>query len=289
MFWDYQPYIMGIRPKNVLQTLNSLLSPTKSMVARGNHLRAPLRTPPCTPLHTNPCTSKHPSMHLRAPLLTPPCTPPHTSVHFRAPLCTLPHTPPCTSAHPSMHLCTPLCAPLCTLCTPPCHPSMHLHTSLCTPLHTSMQDSDWLIVPTTSNHIPAFKILINIKILIFFPTTSLKNLRAARIDQLADSNEPAKIKWSCSSFRGSTVFHTNYSQAWLVVISQSFRFQSLLLLCLHMRMFEFVFSRLWSNDLNFSCFWLNSACVLLLHNIMQSTISHRIIFCTPSTRNCTQI
>ena len=29
------------------------------------------------------------------------------------------------------------------------------------------------------------------KILIFFPTKSLKRLRAARIDQLADSNEPA--------------------------------------------------------------------------------------------------
>ena len=29
------------------------------------------------------------------------------------------------------------------------------------------------------------------KILIFFPTKSLKSLRAARIDQLADSNEPA--------------------------------------------------------------------------------------------------
>ena len=37
------------------------------------------------------------------------------------------------------------------------------------------------------------------KILIFFPTKSLKSLRAARIDQLADSNEPA-IKmtlWRC--------------------------------------------------------------------------------------------
>ena len=29
------------------------------------------------------------------------------------------------------------------------------------------------------------------KILIFFPTKSLKSLRAARIDELADSNEPA--------------------------------------------------------------------------------------------------
>ena len=34
--------------------------------------------------------------------------------------------------------------------------------------------------------------LIIIKSLIFFPTTSLKCLRAARIDELADSNESAK-------------------------------------------------------------------------------------------------
>ena len=31
------------------------------------------------------------------------------------------------------------------------------------------------------------------KILIFFPTKSLKSLRAARIDELADSNKPAII------------------------------------------------------------------------------------------------
>ena len=31
------------------------------------------------------------------------------------------------------------------------------------------------------------------KILIFFPTKSLKSLRTARIDELADSNEPAKM------------------------------------------------------------------------------------------------
>ena len=32
------------------------------------------------------------------------------------------------------------------------------------------------------------------KILIFFPPKYLKNPRAARIDELADSNEPAKTK-----------------------------------------------------------------------------------------------
>ena len=31
------------------------------------------------------------------------------------------------------------------------------------------------------------------KILIFSPTKSLKSLRTARIDELADSNEPAKM------------------------------------------------------------------------------------------------
>ena len=36
MFWDYQPHIMGIRPQNMTQTSNSLLSQTKSMVAMGN-------------------------------------------------------------------------------------------------------------------------------------------------------------------------------------------------------------------------------------------------------------
>ena len=48
-------------------------------------------------------------------------------------------------------------------------------------------------VPTTANHITGIDQAHYHKILIFFPTTSLKCLRAARIDQLADSNEPANI------------------------------------------------------------------------------------------------
>ena len=36
-FWDYEPPIMNINPQNMPQTLKSLLSLTKSMVARGNH------------------------------------------------------------------------------------------------------------------------------------------------------------------------------------------------------------------------------------------------------------
>ena len=52
------------------------------------------------------------------------------------------------------------------------------------------------------------------KILIFSPPKSLKRLRAARIDQLADSNEPAKIhlevaytKNELSIFKGIVVLH----------------------------------------------------------------------------------
>ena len=46
-------------------------------------------------------------------------------------------------------------------------------------------------VPTTANHITGIVESNYHKILIFSPPKSLKSLRAARIDQLADSNEPA--------------------------------------------------------------------------------------------------
>ena len=49
-------------------------------------------------------------------------------------------------------------------------------------------------VPTTANHITGIVESNYHKILIFSPPKSLKSLRAARIDQLADSNEPA-ITW----------------------------------------------------------------------------------------------
>ena len=148
MFWDYQPLIMVIRPQNMPQTSNSLLSPTKSMVAMGNAY--PLRVPPPrTPPHT-------PSMY---PLHVPPPRPP--------------------SAYP---LCVPLRVPL---RVPP------LHTPSAYPLH--VPEWIWLVnVPTTANQITGIEKANYHKILIFFPTTSLKSLHAARIDQLADSNEPAK-------------------------------------------------------------------------------------------------
>ena len=64
---------MGIRPQNMPQTLNSLLSPAKFMVARGNHLHAPLPTPlHVPPLHT---LSVYPFC---VPLCVPP---PHTPLH----------------------------------------------------------------------------------------------------------------------------------------------------------------------------------------------------------------
>ena len=72
---------------------------------------------------------------------------------------------------------------------PTCAPPMHTYC-VCTP-HTRLPVFDWLSVPTTTNQITGFWKSHSHKILIFFPTTSLKRLRAARIDQLADSNEPA--------------------------------------------------------------------------------------------------
>ena len=46
-------------------------------------------------------------------------------------------------------------------------------------------------VPTTANQITGIDQAHYNKILIFSPTTSLQCLCAARIDELADSNEPA--------------------------------------------------------------------------------------------------
>ena len=128
------------------------------MVAMGNTY--PLRIPPpCTP-------SAYP---VRIPLRIPPLrTPPHTPSAY--PL----HIPPPRT--PSTY---PLRVP------PPRTPSAY-------PLR--VPEWIWLVnVPTTANQIAGIEKANYHKILIFFPTTSLKSLHAARIDQLADSNEPAKI------------------------------------------------------------------------------------------------
>ena len=60
-------------------------------------------------------------------------------------------------------------------------------------VNTTQHSSDWLIVPTTANQITGIEKPNYHKTLIFFPTTSLKRSHEARIDELADSNEPAII------------------------------------------------------------------------------------------------
>ena len=62
-------------------------------------------------------------------------------------------------------------------------------------VNANQHSSDWLIVPTTANQITGIEKPNYHKTLIFFPTTSLKWSHEARIDELADSNEPAmKLK-----------------------------------------------------------------------------------------------
>ena len=137
---------------------------------------------------------------LHAPSTPPPCTP---SVRPSAPLCTpsaplhAPSAPLCAPLHPLRAPSAPLCAPLRPLHAPP-HPlrtpSASLHAPSVPPLHPYLV-SNWLRffnVPTTANQITGIDQAHYHKILIFSPTTSLKCLRAARIDELADSNEPAK-------------------------------------------------------------------------------------------------
>ena len=60
-------------------------------------------------------------------------------------------------------------------------------------VNANQHSSDWLIVPTTADQITGIEKPNYHKTLIFFPTTSLKWSHEARIDELADSNEPANI------------------------------------------------------------------------------------------------
>ena len=117
---------------------------------------------PYVPLHARMC-------HLCAPYVPPTC-----------PLCT-------TYAPPTYPLCTTYAPPMCPLCTPYTPPTLV---------------SDllrFLNVPTTANQMTGIDQAHYHKILIFFPTTSLKCLCAARIDELADSNEPAKKFYSVNT------------------------------------------------------------------------------------------
>ena len=58
------------------------------------------------------------------------------------------------------------------------------------------------------------------KILIFFPTKSLKSLRAARIDQIADSNEPANM-YNISNNQIKSL-HVNFTN--LLIVTREYNF-----------------------------------------------------------------
>ena len=165
MFWDYQPLIMVIRPQGgCLKLQIPYYHPLNLWLLWAT------RTPSTYPLRVPP--PRNPSAY---PSMYPLCIPP-------------PRTP---SAYP---LCippprTPSCVP------PPRTPSAYpLHVPpLRTPSH--VPEWIWLVnVPTTANQITGIEKANYHKILIFFPTTSLKSLfMHARIDQLADSNEPLQL------------------------------------------------------------------------------------------------
>ena len=157
----------------------------------------PLRTP-YGPPRTITCPQAPPSYPLHAPYAPPTCplhtpyvplcAPTHPYVPPTHPLRT-PYMPPMHPYAPPMRLLRapirPLHAPYVPLCTPTC--------PLCAPTHPQLV-SHWLRfsnVPTTANQITGIDQAHYNKILIFFLATSLKCLRAARIDELADSNEPA--------------------------------------------------------------------------------------------------
>ena len=123
--------------------------------------------------------------------------------------CGDPQRPPAETTLVS-HLPCPLPPNQSVICLAPCHQTTH--GDLWRPpteTHRHLK-FDWSIFPTTFNDIigtdfdwlisPPQPIrsfglnnLINIKSWVFFPTTSLKSLRRTKIDELADSNEPAKI------------------------------------------------------------------------------------------------
>ena len=125
------------------------------------------------------------------------------------------------------HLPCPLPPSQSVICLTPCHQTSQSFalppttTSLCHHIIASLpqifpttgvwiwlvnanqHSSDWLIVPITANQITGIEKPNYHKTLIFFPTTSLKWPHEARIDELADSNEPpisCKIGSSLNSY-----------------------------------------------------------------------------------------
>ena len=139
--------------------------------------------PPMCPLCT-PYTPLHAPMHPYAPPMCPHAPP---MCPLDAPM--LPYMPPlCPYAHPTCPLCAPY-APLCGPYAPLWTPYMPLAGFSLVKIFKCPHHSQ--ITGIDQAHYN--------KILIFFPTTSLKCLRTARINELADSNEPAIILLGLSS------------------------------------------------------------------------------------------
>ena len=159
------------------------------------------------PVHRQIYSSKKSTIHRTHIPTKYPFTPMCPYIPPTHPLCA-PYVPLCT---PYVPLCTPYAPPTCPLCAP------------YVPLHAPYAPQlvpDWLRflnVPTTANQITGIDQAHYHKILIFFPTTSLKCLRAARIDQLADSNETA----NSTNNTHSAVLHNSFTPL-IVHISQKY-------------------------------------------------------------------
>ena len=121
---------MCITPQNMLQTSNSLLSPTKSMVLLG--------ATNSNPSLENCDWSMVPTIANDTSYVYPMCT---RCVPYMHPMCTL-YTP---SVHLTCTICAPYMYPTCNLCVP----YMHL---MCT-LHMLLEKSDWPRIPTKTNDI----------------------------------------------------------------------------------------------------------------------------------------
>ena len=157
---------------SVCTPMHSLADALPSMPLCMHPPHAPLHVPQHMPLHMHPpcmplCVQpQHMPLQVH-PRCMPLCVHPQMPLNFYLPHMYMPHT------HPNVY-------PTCTPCTCPMH---------VLPFH------DWLRLPTTTRLL-AFKNLINIKSWFFPHYLFEKVLRTARIDQLADSNEPA-IKLQC--------------------------------------------------------------------------------------------
>ena len=165
----------------------STMSPHHHVTMSVSHLPCPLQANQSV-ICLAPCQQTSQSFAL------PPATKPVS--HLTCPL------PPCHCITTSPHHCI-TASPHHRVIAAPHHCSTaNLHHCITTwdfPLtwvwiwlvNTTQHSSDWLIVPTTANQISGIEKPNYHKTLIFFPTTTLKRSHEVRIDELADSNEPA--------------------------------------------------------------------------------------------------